>query len=331
MMNKPRVLVTRRIDPEAEAILAQAASVEIWQEAEPPSKEVLLQKLAGVDGLLTMLTDPIDEQVINANAANLKVIAQMAVGYDNIDIAAATRHGIPVGHTPGVLTETTADFAWALMMAAARRVVEADGEVRSGNWLPWGPDVLTGVDIYGKTIGIIGLGRIGKAMARRAKGFSMRVLYFDNNRDPKTETELGIEFSPLDDLIRQSDFVTLHVYYSPESHHLINRDRFEQMKPSAVLVNTSRGAIVDPDALTQALQTSQIAAAGIDVFDPEPIPADHPILKLKNLVIAPHIASASKETRKRMALMTVENITAGLNDKHLPYCANPEVYKPDQI
>lgn len=329
-MNKPRVFVTRRIDPEAEAKLAEVASVEIWPDAEPPSKEILLEKLPGVNGLLTMLTDPIDEQVINANAANLKVIAQMAVGYDNIDVAAATRHGIPVGHTPGVLTETTADFAWALMMAAARRVVEADGVVRSGNWQPWGPDVLTGVDIYGKTLGIIGLGRIGTAMARRAKGFSMRVLYFDNNRDPKTEAELGIEYSPLDDLIRQSDFVTLHVYYSPESHHLINRDRLEQMKPSAVLVNTARGAIVDPDALTQALQIGQIAAAGIDVFDPEPIPADHPILKLKNLVIAPHIASASKETRKRMALMTVENITAGLTGKTLPYCANPEVYKSDR-
>lgn len=326
MTSKPRVFVTRRIHPEAEAKLVEAADVEFWQDSTPPSKQVLLRKLPEINGLLTMLTDSIDAEVIGAGVPKLKVIAQMAVGFDNIDIAAATLNGIPVGHTPGVLTETTADFAWALMMAAARRVVEADNEVRSGLWQPWGPDVLTGMDVYGKTLGIIGLGRIGKAMACRARGFSMQVLYFDNHRDPDAEAELDVVFSPLDELLTRSDFVSIHLYYSPDVHHLFNRDRFKQMKSTAILVNTARGAIVDADALTWALQSSQISAAGIDVFDPEPIPSDHPILKMKNLVIAPHIASASKETRQRMAIMTVENILAGLNGKPLPYCVNPQVY-----
>jgi len=326
MTNKPRVFITRRIHPDAEAKLAEAAELDIWRESTPPSKQVLLDKLPAINGLLTMLTDPIDAEVIGAGVPGLKVIAQMAVGYDNIDIAAATLNGIPIGHTPGVLTETTADFAWALLMAAARRLVEADNEVRSGLWQPWGPDVLTGLDVYGKTLGIIGLGRIGKAMARRARGFSMHEIYFDNNRDPEVEAELNVEYSPLDELLTRSDFVSIHLYYSPEVHHLFNRDRFKQMKSTAILVNTARGAIVDPDALTWALQDGQISAAGIDVFDPEPIPANHPVLRLKNLVIAPHIASASKETRQRMAVMTVENILAGLYGKPLPYCANPQVY-----
>ncbi len=330
MTNKPRVFVTRRIHPEAEAKLAEAADVEFWQESTPPSKQTLLEKLPAINGLITMLSDPIDAEVIGAGVPDLKVIAQMAVGYDNIDITTATTNGIPVGHTPGVLTETTADFAWALMMAAARRVIEADNEVRGGRWQPWGPDVLTGMDVYGKTLGIIGLGRIGKAMARRARGFSMQVIYFDNHRDPEAEAELDVEYSPLGELLTRSDFVSIHLYYSPEVHHLFNRDRLSQMKSTAVLVNTARGAIVDPDALFEALQSGQIGAAGIDVFDPEPIPAGHPILKLKNLVITPHIASASKETRQKMAFMTVENILAGLNGQPLPYCANPQVYDSDR-
>lgn len=326
MTNKPRVFVTRRIHPEVAARLAEAAQVEIWPGSDPPSKQVLLEKMPAIDGLVTMLTDPIDEEVIAAGGPNFKVISQMAVGYDNIDLTAATRRGIPVGHTPGVLTETTADFTWALLMAAARRVVEADSEVRSGMWQPWGPDVLTGMDIYGKTIGIIGMGRIGTAVAQRAKGFSMRVLYHDNNRNPEAEESLVAEYCSLDDLLSRSDFVSLHMYYSPETHHLIDRNRLEQMKPTAVLVNTARGQVVDSDALTWALQTGKIAAAGIDVFEPEPIPAEHPILKLKNLVITPHIASASKETRLRMAKIAAENLIAGLEKEQMIHCANPQVY-----
>jgi len=326
MTNKPRVFVTRQIAPEAAAQLSQVCDVEIWPHPFPPDKQKLLDMAPTVQGLLTMLTDPIDAEVLEAGGENLRVIAQLAVGYDNIDVAAATVRGIPVGHTPGVLTETTADFAWALMMAAARRVAEADSEVRAGLWQPWGPDVLTGLDVYGKTLGIVGLGRIGKAMARRARGFSMKVLYNDPKQDTETEKELGVQFAGLEEILTESDFISLHLYYSPEVHHLINRASFGKMKPTAVLVNTARGAMVDPDALTWALETNQIAAAGIDVFDPEPIPQNHPILKLKNLVIAPHIASAGKETRKKMAFMAVENILAGLGGVKIPYCANPQVY-----
>ena len=328
MANKSQVFITRAIHPEALEKLAAETEVEVWPEAYPPSKDVLLQKIGSVNGLLTMLTDPIDEQVIARGTPALKVIAQLAVGYDNIDVAAATRRGIPVGHTPGVLTETTADFAWALMMAAARRVGEAEREVRSGLWQPWGPDVLTGLDVYGKTLGIIGLGRIGKAVARRARGFSMRILYNNATRDLEAEEELGVEFVTFDRLLAQSDFISLHLYYSPEARHLINRSAFEQMKPNAVLVNTARGAVVDPEALTWALQTRRIAAAGIDVFDPEPIPPNHPLLELENVVIAPHIASAGIETRQKMAMMSVENILAGLKGAPIPYCANPQVYEP---
>lgn len=328
MTTRPKVFVTRAIQQPALEMLQSETEVEVWPEATPPSKEILLQKAAEVDALLTMLTDPIDEQVLSAGSPHLKVIAQMAVGYDNINLKAATRLGIPVGHTPGVLTETTADFAWALLMAAARRVGEAEREVRSSLWEPWGPDVLTGLDIYGKTLGIIGLGRIGKAVARRARGFAMQVLYANLNRDLDAEEELGVEFVTMERLLVQSDFISLNLYYSPDSHHMIDKAAFEQMKPNAVLVNTARGAVIDPDALTWALQTRRIAAAGIDVFDPEPIPADHPLLKLENVVITPHIASAGKETRLRMAMMCVENILAGLKGAPLPYCANPEVYEP---
>jgi glyoxylate reductase len=301
--------------------------VEVWQESLPPGREVLLAAAGRVDGLLTMLTDRIDAEVLAAGSQNLKVIAQMAVGYDNIDIAAATRLGIPVGHTPGVLTETTADFTWALMMAAARRVGEAEREVRAGLWRPWGPDVLTGLDIFGKTLGIIGLGRIGKAMAKRAGGFSMHVLYSNLERDLAAENELGITYAPIERLLSESDFISLHLNYTLQSHHLINRAAFLLMKPTAVIINTSRGAIIDSEALTWALQTGRIAAAGIDVFDPEPIPANHPLLKLENVLVTPHIASAGKETRQKMALMSAENILAGIKGEQLPNCVNPEVYK----
>jgi len=327
MTDKPRVFVTRAIHPDALAQLKAETEVEVWSESFPPPKEILLAKVKSVHALLTMLTDPIDAQVIAAGT-DLKVIAQLAVGYDNIDIAAATRRGIPVGHTPGVLTETTADFAWALMMAAARRVGEAEREVRSGLWQPWGPDVLTGLDVYGKTLGIVGLGRIGNAMARRARGFDMRVLYHSLTRDLEAEEQLGVEFVTLERLLTQSDFISLHLYYSPEAHHLIDRTAFEQMKPNAVLVNTARGAMVDPEALTWALQTRRIAAAGIDVFEPEPIPTNHPLSRLQNVVITPHIASAGKETRQKMAGMCVENILAGLQGTPIPWCANPQVYEP---
>lgn len=324
-MTPTTVFVTRQIARPALERLERVAKVEVWPESEPPDQQTFTDRLSRIDGLITMLTDPITADLIE-NAPNLKAISQMAVGFDNIAVETATRKGIPVGHTPGILTETTADFAWALLMAAARRVVEAHNQVQQGIWQPWGPDVLTGYDIYGATLGIIGFGRIGQAMARRARGFDMRVLYLDSDRHPQQESELGVEFTSLDTLLAESDFVSLHVYLSPETHHLIGRRQLEQMKSTAVLINTARGAVVDNDALAAALRTDKIAAAGLDVFDPEPIPSDHPLLSLPNAIITPHIASASKGTRLRMADLTVDNLIAGLEGRRMPHCANPEVY-----
>lgn len=324
-MAQPTVFVTRKIADEAIRKLSGQARVETWQQEDPPPYTVLLEKAASVDGLLTLLTDRIDAPLIDA-ARNLKAISQMAVGFDNIDIEAATRRGIPVGNTPGILTETTADFAWALLMAAARRVVEADKEVREGIWRPWGPDVLTGVDVYGATLGIIGFGRIGKAMARRASGFQMEVLYNDPHCQPEEETEIQAQCVDLDELLARADFVSLHTYLSKETHHLMGRDQFQKMKSSAIIVNTSRGPVVDPDALHWALTNGIIAAAALDVTEPEPIPNDSPLLQLNNIIIAPHIASASKATRKRMANIAVDNLLAGLRGEPMPHCANPQVY-----
>lgn len=324
-MSKPAVFVTRKIAAEALDRLAAHAQVETWEQDSPPPRDVLMEKAARVDGLLTLLTDKIDAPIINSSP-NLKVISQVAVGFDNIDTDAATRRGIPVGNTPGVLTETTADFAWALMMAAARRVVEADKEVREGIWRAWGPDVLTGYDVFGATLGIVGFGRIGQAMARRARGFDMRILYNDPHCGHEVDAETGAECVSLDELLVQSDFVTLHTYLSDETYHLISREEFAKMKATAVLVNTARGPVVDPDALNWALRSGEIAAAALDVTEPEPIPRDSPLLSLKNIVIAPHIASASKATRSRMAQMAVENLLAGLQGERLPNCANPQVY-----
>ncbi len=320
------VFVTRKIAQTALDRLGESIHQEVWPHEEPPPHDVLLEKAPGLDGLLTLLTDPIDAEIIAA-APQLKVISQMAVGFDNIDVQAATHRGIPVGHTPGVLAETTADFTWALLMAAARRVVEADAEVRRGIWKPWGPDVLTGPDVYGATLGVVGFGRIGQAVARRANGFRMRVLYNDPKRIPEMEEPLGVTWVELDELLERSDFVSLHVYLSPETRYLIDRAAFEKMKPSAVLVNTSRGPVVNPDALLWALQEKKIAAAALDVFDPEPIPADHPLHSLPNAIITPHIASASIQTRRKMAEIAVDNLLAGLKGERLTFCANPDVYK----
>ncbi|WP_299027907.1 D-glycerate dehydrogenase [uncultured Thermanaerothrix sp.] len=325
-MPTPFVFITRQIASEAIERLREKAEVEVWLQESPPPKTVLLEKIAYTDGILTMLTDPIDSEVIQAASSSLKVISQMAVGFDNIDIAAATRRRIPVGHTPGVLTETTADFAWALILAAARRIVEADRQVRQGIWKPWGPDVLTGLDVYGATLGIIGFGRIGQAVAQRAKCFNMHILYYSRQRKPEAERALGATYVDLEEIFRRSDILSLHLNYTPAAHHLVNRERLALMKPTAILINTARGAVVDSEALVWALQNSVIAGAALDVFDPEPIPHEHPLLQMENVILTPHIASASRETRRRMALMAVENVLAGLEDRPLPYCANPEVY-----
>jgi glyoxylate reductase len=322
---KPDVFITRAIAPKAVERLQASANVEVWQQDAPTPPEVLFEKASSVQGLITMLSDPIGADLIE-NAKNLKVISQMAVGYDNIAVSTATSHNIPVGHTPGVLTETTADFAWGLLMAAARRIPEADREVRRGIWRPWGPDVLTGPDINGATIGIVGFGRIGQAVARRARGFDMRILYNDPDRHEDLEQAWGVEYTEMDQLLMEADFVTLHTYLSPETINLIDRAAFQKMKSTAILVNTARGAVVNSEALIEALQTKQIYAAALDVFDPEPIPSDSPLLKVENVVIAPHIASGSIQTRARMAEIVVDNLLAGLKGDRLPFCANPEVY-----
>ncbi len=325
-MGRPRVFITRRL-PTDLAELNVIADVDVWPERQPPSTEVLRENVSGIDGLLCLLTDPVDQALLDA-APNLRVISQMAVGYDNIDIAATTARHIPVGHTPGVLTDATADFTWALLMAAARRVVEADRLTRSGQWQTWEPDLLLGADMAGATLGLIGLGRIGQAVARRAKGFDMTILYTSRHRlPPDQEAKLGVQYAELDDLLQQSDFVSLHVPLTEETMHLICDREFDLMQSTAILINTARGAVVDPAALHRALSQGKIAAAAIDVTEPEPIPMDSPLLNLENLIIAPHIGSASRQTRKQMADIAIANLIAGLQGNRLPHCVNPEVYR----
>jgi len=327
-MAKPKVYVTRQIAQESLDMIAQVAEMEVWPEELPPPYEVLLEKVKNIDGLLSLLTDRIDANLMNA-APKLKVISNMAVGYDNINVPEATRRGIVVGNTPGVLTETTADFAFALIMAAARRVVEADAYTRKGLWKTWGPMVMLGQDIHHATLGLVGLGRIGMEVAKRARGFNMKVIYFDaQRRSTQEEKELGVEYVPeLSTLLPRSDFVSLHVPLIPQTHHLIGAKEFALMKPTAILVNTSRGPVVDQKALYEALKSRQIFAAAIDVTETEPISLDDPLLTLDNIIITPHIASASVVTRTRMAKMAAENLIAGLRGRVPPNCVNPEVIK----
>jgi len=326
---KPRIFVTRYIPEAGLAILRQEADVEVWQDPLPPPCEVLKDKVRGIDALLCMLNDSIDGDLMDAAGTGLKVISQYAVGFDNIDVAAATERRIPVGNTPGVLTDTTADLAWALLMASARRVVESDKFTRAGKWKTWGPVDFLGPDITGGTLGIIGFGRIGQAVAKRAAGFDMRVLYYSRTRRPEAEREYKAAFVDLDTLLGESDFVSLNTTLSPETHHFMNDIRFRKMKPGGILINTARGAVVDPEALYRALSSGTIAYAALDVTEPEPIGPDDPLLALDNIIVCPHIGSASFRTRNRMATMAAENLVAGLKGKRLPNCVNPQVFGPD--
>jgi len=325
-MTKPRAFVTRRIPDKGLEMARQAADLEIWSDPLPPSYETLLQKVKGQDAVLCLLTDRIDANLMDAIGPQVKVISQMAVGFDNIDIAAATARGIPIGNTPGVLTDTTADFAWALLMAAARRVVEGDKFTRAGEWKTWGPIDFLGPDVTGATLGIVGFGRIGQGLAKRAQGFDMRILYFDRQRNPEAEQKYGAQFVELETLLRESEFVSLHTVLSPETYHLMDDVRLGQMKRSGILINTSRGPVVDPAALYRALSSGTIAYAALDVTEPEPIKLDDPLLSLDNIIIAPHIASASYQTRDKMATMAAANLIAGLNGERLSNCVNPQVY-----
>ena len=326
-MSRPRVYVTRRLPQPALDIIRPIADFTLWdREDVPPSREVLLREVTQVDGLLSLLTDRIDGEVMDA-APRLRVVSNFAVGFDNIDIPAATQRRIVVTNTPEVLTETVADFAFCLMLAAARRLVEGDRYARDGKWKTWEPLLLAGQDMYRATLGLIGLGRIGSAVARRAKGFEMRVMYYDPFRREDLEQSLQIEYRPFTDVLRQADFISVHVPLSEQTRHLIGRDQFSMMKPTAVFVNTSRGPVVDQQALAEALAARRIFAAGIDVFEREPVPTDDPLLAQGNAVVAPHIASASIPTRIRMATLAAENLVAVLQGKRPPNPVNPEVLK----
>jgi glyoxylate reductase len=316
---RPRVFVARQIPDEGLAAVRAACAADVWADDLPPPRDELLRRVAGCDGILTLLTDRVDDELLDAAGPTLKVVSNYAVGFDNIDVAACARRGIAVGNTPGVLTETTADLAWALLMAAARRVPEGDRYVRAGNWKTWGPLLLLGPDVHGATIGIVGFGRIGQAVARRASGFGMTILYHDVNRLPDEVTApLGAMFVSLDELLERSDFISLHVNLTPETQHLINVRTLAAMKPTAVLVNTSRGPVIDQIALADALREGVIWAAALDVTDPEPIPMDDPLVGLPNCLIVPHIASASRATRGKMAAMAAANLLAGVRGEPLP-------------
>ena len=318
--------MTRRILERGLELVQDLCEAEVWPDELPPSQEQLIQHVVGVDGLLCLLTDRIDVEVMNAAGPQLRIISNHAVGVDNVDVAAATARGIPVGNTPDILTDATADMAFALLLAAGRRVVEGAQLVKAGGWKTWGPGFMLGADLSGATLGIVGFGRIGRAVARRANGFSMRILFTDPS---PALPEPGVTAAQVDfdTLLKESDFISLHTPLTEETRSLINAGTLKQMKPTAVLINTSRGPVVDQEALFAALQTHQIFAAGLDVTVPEPLPMDHPLLRLENCIIVPHIASASWRTRQNMSTMAAENLIAGLNGKRLPHCVNPEVYK----
>lgn len=319
-----RVFVTRLLPGPALEVLREKCEVEVNEEDRVLTKREIIEGVRGKDGLLCLLTDRIDAEVMDAGAPTLKVISNYAVGFDNIDVPEATRRGIAVTNTPGVLTETTADLTWALLMAVARRIVEADKFVRKGDWKGWAPSLFLGRDVYGKTLGIVGLGRIGKAVARRAAGFEMKVLYFDVKRDEKAEKELGVRFVSLEELLRESDFVSIHVPLTKETWHLIGEKELRLMKPTAFLVNVARGPIVDEAALIRALREHWIAGAALDVYEREPyVPPE--LIQLENTVLLPHLGSASVETRERMAMMAVENLLAVLESRIPPNLVNPEV------
>jgi len=322
MTARPRVFVTRRLPGDALDRLARDANVDLWPADIPPGNLTLRERAHDADAIISLLTDRIDAALIDA-APRLRVISNMAVGYDNIDIAAATRRKIPVGNTPGVLTETTADLAWALILAVARRLVEAERFVRESRWRTWDPNLLLGHDVHGATLGIVGYGMIGRAVARRASGFDMRVLCATSAGTPDTP---GARRVDLAELLQRSDIISLHVPLTAATHHLIGEARLRAMKPNAILVNTARGAVVDQRALARALTEGWIAGAGLDVAEVEPIPAGDAITRAPNTVLLPHIGSASHATRARMAGMAVDNVLAGLRGEPLPHCVNPEVY-----
>ncbi len=323
-MPRPSVYVTRLLPGGAIEFLKHHASVRVWRGEEPPPEDELVEQSARSDGLLSLLTDRIDANLISASR-RLAVVSNMATGFDNVDVVAASNHNVLVTRTPGILSETTAEFAIALMFAASRRIVEADRMVRDGRWKTWGPNVLLGVDLAHSTLGIIGLGGVGEAVARRARGLGMRVIYYSRTRKRALEKELRVTYCSFSSLLEKADFVSLHTPLTDETLHLIGKAEFELMKPSAVLINTARGPLVNQSALYAALNRGRIAAAAIDVSNPEPIAPDDPLLKLDNAIITPHIASASIATRSRMAMLAAENLVQALQGKLPKHTVNREI------
>ncbi len=324
-MTKPKVVVTRRIPRAGLELIQQANDIEIclWDSDEPIPRDTLLEWVQGVDGLYCLLTEQVDDELLDAAGPNLKVVSTLSVGYDHIDMAACAKRNIVVGNTPGVLTETSADLAVGLMLATARRIPESIEAVRQGEWTTWKPEWMAGYDVYGSTVGIVGLGRIGSAFAKRLRGFDCRILYYNPTPKPEVAAEVGAEYVDIDTLLAESDFVSLHTALNDQTEHLIDADAFQKMKRTAILINTSRGGIVDQVALYHALVNGDIAAAGLDVTTPEPLPLDDPLHHLPNCVILPHIASASYATRTKMALLAAENVLAGVQGKPLPYPIDP--------
>lgn len=324
---RPRVFVTRRLPGDAVERLSRDAVVDLWTDELPPPYDELARRAAAADGIICLLTDRIDGALLGAaraaGAPSLRAISTVAVGYDNIDVTAATARGIPVGNTPGVLTETTADLTFALILACARRIVEAERFVRDGRWRTWDPGLLLGYDVHGATLGIVGFGKIGQATARRARGFDMRALYATRSA---TSTDAPGEHVELDTLLRESDVVSLHVPLTPETAKMIGEPQLRMMKRTAILVNTARGGVLDQAALVRALDEGWIAGAGLDVAEVEPIPAGDALLRAPNAVLLPHIGSASHATRERMTSMAVDNCLAALRGERMPHCVNPEVY-----
>jgi glyoxylate reductase len=323
VVSKPKVLATRPLFPEARAILEKSFDVDYWAPAERIPRPELLKRVADKDALVCLLTEKVDEELL-ATAPKLRVASTVSVGYDNIDVPACTRHKVAATNTPGVLDETTADFAWTLLMAIARRLVEGDAWVRTGTWPGWDLDQLVGGDVHGKTLGVVGFGRIGRRVARRSQGFEMGVLYTDAVRSPvEIERELNARYVDMEQLLRESDFVSLHVPLLPETRHLISEAAFQKMKPTAYLINTSRGPVVDEAALAAALEAKKIAGAALDVYEHEP--KVHPaLLGRRDVILAPHIASATIDTRTKMAAMAARNAVAAVEGRRPPNALNAD-------
>jgi glyoxylate reductase len=323
---KPRVLLTHSLFEPAIALLAPHFEMDVWRGPSGIPRDELLRRVGDKDALICLLSNQVNEELL-AQAPKLRITATVSVGYDNIDVLACTRHSVAATNTPGVLDDTTADFAWTLLMAVARRLIEGDAWLRSGTWPGWDLDQLCGADVWGKTLGIWGFGRIGREVARRSLGFKMRVIYYSNRRAPEdVERELRAEYVDRDRLIAESDFLSLHVPLTPDTHHLISAETLSKMKRTAFLINTTRGPVVDEAALAVALASGVIAGAALDVFEHEP--KVHPaLIPLKNVVLAPHMGSASIETRTKMAVMAVQNVVALFQGKLPPNVLNPDAVR----